>query len=84
MLQGFSVFSSDKTGQKSTLESEMVQARNNMERAYTVEELAFLCHVHVRTVRRWIGDGHVQAFRLPGGLYRIPRSEVDRIRQPMR
>ena len=48
---------------------------------FTVEELACLCRVHVSTVRRWIKSGHVGAMRLPGGDYRIPESEVRRIRK---
>ena len=49
---------------------------------YTVQELADLCRVSVATVRRWIASGQLQAIRLPGGVYRITRSEVDRLREP--
>ena len=50
---------------------------------YTVNELAALCRVHIITVRRWINQGKLKAIRLPGGLYRVPRGEVDRIREPV-
>ena len=49
----------------------------------TVEELAELFGVHVTTVRRWIAMRRVRAIRLPGGEYRIPQEEVDRLRQPV-
>ena len=50
---------------------------------YTVEELARLCLVHAATVRRWIASGRVAAIRLPGGYYRIPAGEVQRLRDPL-
>ena len=50
---------------------------------FTTEELANLCRVHVATVRRWIAHGRLGAIRLPGGLYRIPATEVKRLRQPV-
>jgi excisionase family DNA binding protein len=50
---------------------------------YTVEEVATLFRVHISTVRRWINLGRVQAIRLPGGVYRIPKAAVDRLRQPL-
>ena len=51
---------------------------------YKVEEVAALFRVHISTVRRWIALGSIRAIRLPGGAYRVPVEEVDRIRQPMR
>ena len=54
-----------------------------MEQDFTPEELAELCRVHVSTVRRWIANGSVTAIRLPGGMYRIPGAEVERLRQPI-
>ena len=50
---------------------------------FLVEELAELSRVHVSTVRRWIARGSVKAIRLPGGQYRIPAAEIERLRQPM-
>ena len=54
-----------------------------MELDYTPDEVANLCRVHVSTVRRWIGHGKVRAIRLPGGSYRIPKTEFDRLREPV-
>lgn len=54
-----------------------------MERDLTPEELAEICRVHVSTVRRWINTGRLQAIRLPGGMYRIPTAEVERLRRPL-
>ena len=47
---------------------------------WTAEELADLYRVHVATVRRWIANGQLRAIRLPGGNFRIPQAEVDRLR----
>lgn len=49
-------------------------------RDWTAEEVAEVCRVHVATVRRWIVNGQVWAIRLPGGNYRIPQAEVERLR----
>ena len=46
---------------------------------WTAEELAEILRVHVVTVRRWIAAGHLVAIRLPGGGYRIPQAEFDRL-----
>ncbi len=49
-----------------------------------VNEMAHLLNVHRTRVLRWIDVGELQAFRLPeGGGYRIPASELNRIRQPI-
>ena len=37
----------------------------------TVRGLASYCLVSESTVRRWIQDGRIPAFRLPSGQYRI-------------
>ena len=50
---------------------------------FLVEEFAELFRVHVSTARRWIAQGSVRAIRLPGGQYRIPAAEIERLRQPM-
>jgi excisionase family DNA binding protein len=42
-------------------------------------EVADLLRVDETTVLRWVKDREVEASRLPGGTYRIPRSEVERI-----
>ena len=46
---------------------------------WTPEEIAEIFRVHVVTVRRWIAAGQLGAIRLPGGGYRIPQSELDRL-----
>ena len=46
---------------------------------WTPEEIAEILMVHVVTVRRWIAAGQLGAIRLPGGGYRIPQSELDRL-----
>ena len=46
---------------------------------WTAEELAEILRVHVVTVRRWIPAGQLGAIRLPGGGYRIPQAEFDRL-----
>ena len=50
------------------------------ERDWTVEEVAGVCRVHVTTVRRWIANKQLRAITLPGGNYRIPQAEVERLR----
>ena len=50
---------------------------------WTPEEIAEILKVHVVTVRRWIAAGQLGAIRLPGGGYRIPAIEVERLRQPI-
>ena len=46
---------------------------------WTPEEIAEIFRVHVVTVRWWITGGQLGAIRLPGGGYRIPQSELDRL-----
>jgi excisionase family DNA binding protein len=41
------------------------------------KEVAVLLRVDHSTVLRWIRDGDMAATKLPGGTYRIPRSEVE-------
>lgn len=38
------------------------------------------CGVDRATVGRWVKAGKVKAWRTPGGQYRIPESEVERLR----
>lgn len=49
----------------------------------TVSALARVLRVSDRQVRRWCESGLVQATRTPGGHYRIPRSELERLRTPV-
>lgn len=45
----------------------------------TTADVAGLLNVSARTVRRYIESGDIKAHKLPGGLLRVPRSEVDRL-----
>jgi excisionase family DNA binding protein len=60
----------------------MTQAINNVKKlkverrtAVTLQGIANHCLVSEITVRRWIKDGKLPAFRLPSGQYRV--TEVD-------
>ena len=35
---------------------------------FRIDEVASLCRVHEKTVRRWIDSGHLHIVRLPGLL----------------
>ena len=48
---------------------------------FRVGEAAKLLSVHNTTIKRWIQEGKLQAIKLPGGHYRIPRGEILRILQ---
>lgn len=49
------------------------------EKYYTIEEVARLLRVSVRTVYRWIRNDSLKAIQvMQGGGYRIPSSEIDR------
>lgn len=47
--------------------------RNLMEnkKPYTTGEVAGLCHVTINAVKKWIASGKIEAFRTPGGHFRI-------------
>lgn len=45
------------------------------ERPYTTGEIAALSHVTINAVKKWINAGKLNAFRTPGGHYRISRSD---------
>jgi excisionase family DNA binding protein len=49
----------------------------NLPAMLTPHEVAGLLRVDHSTVLRWIRDDSMAANRLPGGNYRIPRSEVE-------
>ena len=49
------------------------------EKLYTVREVATRLRVSIQAIRRYIKEGHLKAITLPGGYYRIPESELDRI-----
>jgi len=44
-----------------------------------VSEVAKRLRVAESTVRGWIARGDVRAVRLPGGVYRIPEEELERL-----
>lgn len=42
---------------------------------YTTGEVAAFCHVTINAVKKWIASGKLQAFRTPGGHFRINRED---------
>lgn len=50
-------------------------------RALKVRQIAEIFQVQPGTVLGWIKRREVEAVQLPGGQYRIPASEVDRLLQ---
>lgn len=46
---------------------------------YTTFEAAKALGVSALTVWRWCKKGKIKAWRTPGGHYRIPREELDRL-----
>nr|WP_269140588.1 helix-turn-helix domain-containing protein [Archaeoglobus neptunius] len=46
---------------------------------YTVKEVAGMLKVSERTVQKWCRNGVIRSVRLPGGQYRIPVEEVERL-----
>ena len=49
------------------------------EKVLSVAKVAIELGVARITVRRWLKAKIIEGFKLPGGHYRIPRSEVHRI-----
>ena len=47
--------------------------------SFTTKEAGHILTIHQDTIRRWINTGHLKAFVLPGGEWRIPRQEIIRI-----
>jgi len=43
----------------------------------TPEDVGERLGVSAQTVRRWIADGRVEAFRLPSGQYRIDEEQIE-------
>ena len=54
------------------------------EKPLSVAEVAVELGVARITVHRWLKAGTIDGFQLPGGHYRIPLSEVHRIRATKR
>ena len=46
---------------------------------YTTFEAAKILGVNPLTVWRWCKGGKIKAWRTPGGHYRIPKQELDRL-----
>jgi excisionase family DNA binding protein len=46
----------------------------------TTGEVATALHVTIPTIKRWVKDGHIAAFKTAGGHYRITDEELDRFR----
>jgi len=40
-------------------------------------QVAALVNVHPETVRRWCDSGRLRAIRLPSGVWRVRRSDLD-------
>jgi excisionase family DNA binding protein len=47
----------------------------------SAREVAEVLGVSQNTVLRWVRLGLVEATKLPGGTYRIPRSELERLKK---
>ena len=47
------------------------------EELLTTGQVAALLNLHPQTIRRWIDSGQNRAIRLPSGVWRIRRSDVD-------
>jgi len=50
---------------------------------YGTYEVAKILEVHPSTIWEWIQKGKVKAGKTPGGHYRIPREEVQRLIKQM-
>lgn len=44
---------------------------------YTTGEVAALCHVTINAVKKWIASGKLNAYRTPGGHWRIDKSNFE-------
>ncbi|NIR15773.1 MAG: response regulator, partial [Desulfobacterales bacterium] len=45
------------------------------EKPYTTGEVAALSHVTINAVKKWINSGKLEAFKTPGGHFRIKRDD---------
>ncbi|MBS7654203.1 helix-turn-helix domain-containing protein [Candidatus Bathyarchaeota archaeon] len=45
----------------------------------TTSEVAEIFNVTRHVVAKWIREGKINAIKLPGGRYRVPESEVEKI-----
>lgn len=44
---------------------------------YTTFEVAKICNANITSIKNWIEQGELRAFRTPGGHYRIERKVLD-------
>lgn len=44
-------------------------------RPYTTGEVAEFCHVTINAVKKWISSGKLEAFRTPGGHFRVRKDD---------
>ena len=56
---------------------------NNTRPDLAVNEAAALCGVHHRTIRNWIKDGRLRAYRQAGHGIRIRPADLARLRRPI-
>ena len=57
----------------------------NMNRDLTIKQTAESIGVHQNTIRKWIADGVLQAYRLNGTkIIRITQASIDELKQPVR
>lgn len=49
-------------------------------RYFTTGQVSKKCEVSLVTVKQWIRSGKLKAFRTPGGHFRIPAAEFERLR----
>ena len=59
-------------------------ATTQRRRRLTVEESADRLGVSKKSIRRWIADGTLPAFRINGHMIRIDPDDLDRLVQPIR
>ena len=48
----------------------------SIEKAFTTGQVGRYCQVSRATVLKWIRQNHLQAYTIPGGYHRIPRSAL--------
>ncbi len=46
-------------------------------KVYTTFEAASICNANITSIKNWIDQGELQAFRTPGGHYRIEKKVLD-------
>ena len=57
----------------------------NMSQDLTIQQAADNIGVHKNTIRKWIADGVLQAYRLNGTkIIRITQASINELKQPVR